>query len=406
MESLRKRFMTPRPLESNPPVTDLKNENPTTNDEDSITIELSSTKRIVLSNGVATLHGSFGSADASTSSSPQAKILALEYLQDLLQVQGRDDLDPTRESPVVNRIIETFPSKSECIETINRYISIAEHRRTLTNWATDVWGEDKQVGPPNKSDSDLGSPLGSLFSDSDVQEIPDNRIRPITLRPRKSVQPTPAPVVVKIEGKTFHRRAPEITSVNESQTSSSSYFPRRIRRARNIREHSPNDQDLTTKIRPRMPSSTLRHKSSRSEVNEDRSEVDKKRSVPKPENIAPDTHRVKRVKSVPDGFTPTNTTVEKSSLANALNETSNSNNNSPVSTAELVSQYWREITMKFPPEVKALPTIDRLAYYFREAELAKEENNILKRDESERRKNMVLLAEKIKLMNQPVVRGK
>ena len=151
----------------------------------------------------------------------------------------------------------------------------------------------------------------------------------------------------------------------------------------------------------------------RSEVNVDRSEVGKKQAITKPENIAPDTHRVKRVKSAPDGLTRTNATVdpqksksEQSSLAKALNETINSNDHSPVSNAELVSKYWREITMKLPPEVKSLPTIDRLAYYFRESELAKEENAILKRDESERRKSMVLLAEKIKLMNQPVARRK
>ena len=158
--------MTPRPLGFNPSVTDLKNENHETTaarDEDNITIELSSTKRLVLSNGVAILHDFFGATDVSTSSSPEAKILALESLHDLLRARGRDDLDPTRESPVVNRIIETFPSKSECIETIDRYVSIAEHRRILINWASDVWGEDQNIESPKKSDSDRESPAGSLF---------------------------------------------------------------------------------------------------------------------------------------------------------------------------------------------------------------------------------------------------
>lgn len=418
MESLRKRFMIARPLGSNPSVTNIKNENHGTQDAHTIIIVLSSTKRIVLSNGVVTLHDSFGATDVSTSSSPEAKILALESLQDLLQLEGRDNLDPTRESPVVNRIIETFPSKSECIETINRYVSTAERRRILTTWATDVWGDDQKIDPPKKSDSDRESPVGSLFSDSDVQEIPDNRVRPITLRPRKSIQPNPAPVV-KIEGKILHQRAPESSSVKRSQLSPSSYSPRGVRRgspSRNIRERSPrayNKTSAVSEIRHRMSSPALRHKS---EVNIDRTEVGKKRPVSKPENIAPDAHRVKRVKSAPDGFTRTDTTFEKSStqksqseqpfLAKALNETTNPNDPSSVSSAEVVSKYWREITMKFPPEVKALPTIDRLAYYFREAELAKEENKIIKRDESERRKSMVLLAEKIRLMNQPVVRGK
>ena len=409
--------MITRPLGSNPSLTDLEYENyetAATHNEDTITIELSSTKRIVLSNGVATLYGSFGATDVSTSSSPEAKILALESLQDLLQAQGRGELDPTRESPIVNRIIDTFPSKLECIKTINRHVSIAEHRRILTSWAADVWGED----PQTKLDSDQESLAGSLFSDSDIQEVPDNRIRPITLRPRKSIQPTPAPIVVKIEGNRIHRRASFTTSAKKSQTSLSSYSPRRIHRGSlsgNTRERSPrpNDQTLVVpEISVRMSPPIIRHKYSKSEASGDRSEVGKKRSVSKPENVAFDTRPVKRVKSAPDGLTRAETTVEKSSLqtskpeqvslAKALNETINPNDHSSVSSTERVSKYWREITMKFPPEVKALPTIDRLAYYFREAELAKEENKILKRDESERRKSMVLLAEKIRLMNQPV----
>ena len=309
---------------------------------------------------------------------------------------------------VLKRLIDTFP--------LQNVVEFSQPGRR------DVWGEDQQIDPPKKSDSDRESPVGSLFSDSDVQEIPDNRVRPITLRPRKSIQPTPAPVVVKIEGKTFHQRAPESSSVKRAHLSPSSYSPRGVRRgspSRNIRERSPRPYDKTSavsEIKHRMSSPALRHKSSKSEVNIDRAEVGKKRPVSKPENIAPDAHRVKRVKSVPDGFTRTDTTFEKSStqkskseqpsLAKALNETINPNDASPVSSAELVSKYWREITMKLPPEVKSLPTIDRLAYYFREAELAKEENKILKRDESERRKSMVLLAEKIRLMNQPVAREK
>src|SRR5437016_5128967 len=130
MESLRKRFMIPRSTGSIVSVTHLKNENhktqPPTHDEPNITIEFSSTKRLVLSKGVVMLYDSFGATDVSTTDAPEAKILALESLHNLLQLQRRDDLDSTRESPVVNRIIETFSSKSECVETINRFVSIDE----------------------------------------------------------------------------------------------------------------------------------------------------------------------------------------------------------------------------------------------------------------------------------------
>jgi hypothetical protein len=50
--------------------------------------------------------------------------------------------------------------------------------------------------------------------------------------------------------------------------------------------------------------------------------------------------------------------------------------------------------------------MDKLAYFFREVELLRRENDILRRDEGERRRGMVLIGEKIKLMNQPVLRGR
>ena len=74
------------------------------------------------------------------------------------------------------------------------------------------------------------------------------------------------------------------------------------------------------------------------------------------------------------------------------------------SNADYVARYWKTTTSQFPEPVRKLATMDRLAYYFRETDLMRKELEIIKRDEAERRKSMLLMAEKIKLMNQPIVR--
>jgi hypothetical protein len=437
MESLRKRFMTSRPLGESAASPELNNESGSSSskspgkqfpihDNSTIVIKISTSKRIVFSNGVVTLYGSPGVTDVSTSSSPEAKILTLECLHDLLRLQEREDLNPNTESLVVSRIIETFASKSDCIQAIDQRVSVAEHRRVLTSWAMDVWGEDPQKNL-NQDDSDKESYAGSLFSDSDVQEIPDNRIRPITLRPRKSSQPAPITVVVKTEvDKAFQKRPSEVKANKEIRNPKPSLSSPQVRRgspSRNIREHSPRSQH---QVRPPLTSRTQslpsqRHQSSPLNFSED-PRATGKRAIRMRENIAPEDHRVKRVKSM-DGMPDRKPTSDKSSpqkpnisrkgeptsLAGAPNfdpgKPDSFSTPATVSSAESLSRCWREITANFPPDVKMLPTIDRLAYYFREAELAKKENEILKRDESERRKSMLLLAEKIELMNQPVARG-
>jgi len=434
MESLRRRFMAPRPLGASAASPELNDEpdssaskspgkQRTAHGNSGIVIEISASKRIVFSNGVVTLYDSLGATDVSTSSSPEAKILTLECLHDLLRLQEREDLNPNTESVVVNRIVETFASKSDCIQAINQHVSVAEQRRVLTDWATDIWGEDPQKNS-TQDDSDKVSHAGSLFSDSDVYEIPDNRIRPITLRPRKSSQPVLTTVAIKTEvNKT---RQTEVKANKEIQNPKPSLSSRQARRgspSRSIREHSPRSQyQIRPPLRSRTQSSpSPRYQSSRLDFSED-TQLTRKRAIRMRENIVPEDHQVKRVKSM-DGIPHRKPTSEKSSpqksnisrkgepasLAGALNFNPDKPDarglSATVSSAESVSRCWREITAKFPPEVKILPTIDRLAYYFREAELAKKENEILKRDESERRKSMLLMAEKIKLMNQPVERN-
>ena len=399
----------------------------TARNESIILIELSSSKRLEFSEGVVILYDPLGATDVSTSSSPESKILALESLHDLLRLQERGDLDPNTESPVVNSIIGTFRSKLECLQAINQYVSVTEHRQILANWATDVWGQDDH-GNLAKSDLDNESHADSLFSDADVQEISENRVRPITLRPRKSSQQTFTATVTKTEiDTTFQPHPSDIKTPKEVHILPPPPSLRHVRRRsppRSIRERSPGSRHpVRPSIRSRTQSSpTVRHhKSNQPEDVDGRSQTTNKRALPMRENITPEEHRVKRAKSIDvisDGkaflaksFPQKSITTESepTSLTQALNMDSSKSEEldltTPLSSAESVSRCWREITSKFPEEVKMLPTIDRLAYYFREAELAKKENEILKRDESERRKSMMLMAEKIKLMNQPVSRS-
>ena len=413
MESLRRRFMTPRALGATVAIPELDNKPNSKSHEiprndPIIVMELSTSKRIILSNGIVTIYDSLGATDLSTTSSPESKILALESLHDLLRLQDRQNLDPNNERPVVKKIIETFASKNDCLQAIDRCVCAAEHRRVLTNWVTEVWVEDIKSTPLNDS-SDKESHGGSEFSDSDVVEIKDNRVRPITLRPRKSSQPIPtSTIVVKTEAEKTFKNASEIKPTQENNSA------RRIRRSSLPREGAPasRTQIRSTLRQHTQSSSSLRHNSSSNELATDGiQQAAKKHALPMCENIVPDDNCVKRVKLV-DVIPRRKSISEKSEsmvLARALRASSSSNDafgfSTNLTSAEAVSKCWREITSKLPPEVKILPTIDRLAYYFREAEFAKKENEILKLDETERRKSMMLMAEKIKLMNQPVARS-
>jgi hypothetical protein len=75
------------------------------------------------------------------------------------------------------------------------------------------------------------------------------------------------------------------------------------------------------------------------------------------------------------------------------------------STSDFVSEFWQETVATFPRDVQEMTTTDQVGYFCRQFELLRRENELLKRDEKERRRSMLLMADKIKLMNQPVVHG-
>jgi hypothetical protein len=96
---------------------------------------------------------------------------------------------------------------------------------------------------------------------------------------------------------------------------------------------------------------------------------------------------------------------EAKSLVKAIDEISPQNTTaSKEDNKQFVSRFWKETASTFPPTRKERSTLDHLAYFFRDVELLRKENELIKRDELERRKSMLLLAEKLKLMNQPVLR--
>src|SRR5277367_6548111 len=437
MELIRKRFMTPRPSNRTlaVPETDdqqhqsepAKVSQPRERDSNVLVLHLSPSKRIVMSaDGSVTLLDRLAATVVSTSENQETKILALESIHDVLGQNDERNLNPNRESPMVAQIIRTFKSKEECLDAIHRCCFVAEHRRALTNWTNDIWEEDAEGTAPKDAEEDPDSPAGSLFSDSDVQEIPNNRVRPITLRPRRPVKHE-MPVKIKSEFKSDNHSSSSAPTKSSSVITSPLLPRSRQSSPHPERERSPQRLDQGS-TRPTLKSRTLsaptlRHKASKISLRHEFPEPAKKRPHLTSENIPPEDRNVKRVKShdvlpvAKSRATPstkkalitTKRSAEKVSLSEVLSGVATNKDTSGAaareSNAAYVARYWKATSSQFPEPVRTLSAIDRLAYYFRETDLMRRELEIVKRDEAERRKSMLLTAEKIKLMNQPVARG-
>ena len=391
-----------------------------------IVLQVSPSKSVVMSaDATVTLVNKLATTVVSTSDNRETKILALESIYDLLQQNDERDLDLNRESPVVAQIIRTFKCKKDCLDAIDRCCFVAEHRQVLRGWTNDIWEEDDGgIADGNAEAPD--SPVGSLFSDSDVKELPNNRVRPITLRPRRTVEHE-TPVKIKSE---FKSEKPSSSAPSKSISRTSPLLPRsgKSPHPARVRERSPR-QFQQTSIRPSLRKSrtnstpSLRQKTSRISLRDEyHLDSTKKRPHLASENAPPEDRHIKRVKShdtIPLAKspatirTPSNRkagpkSAEKVLLSEAVNPVSKGNDLSVAETsesnAEYVARYWKAAASQFPEQVRELSTIDRLAYYFRETDLMRKELQIIKRDEAERRKSMLLMAEKIKLMNQPCSR--
>jgi len=402
---------------------------PRERDSNVLVLHLSPSKRIVMSaDGSVTLLDRLAATVVSTSENQETKILALESINDVLRQNDERDLDPNRESPVVAQIIRTFKSKEECLDAIHRCCFVAEHRRALTNWTNDIWEEDAEGTAPKDAEEDPDSPAGSLFSDSDVQEIPNNRVRPITLRPRRPVKHE-MPVKIKSEFKSDNHSSSSAPTKSSSVITSPLLPRSRQSSPHPERERSPQRLDQGS-TRPTLKSRTLsaptlRHKASKISLRHEFPEPAKKRPHLTSENIPPEDRNVKRVKShdilphaksraTKDALSTKKVaarrSAEKVSLSEGLKGVATNYLAASVAAAsesntDYVARYWKTTSSQFPEPVRGSSTIDRLAYYFRETDLMRKELEIIKRDEVERRKSMLLIAEKIKLMNQPVARG-
>src|SRR5271169_3746906 len=165
MESIRKRFMTPRPSNRTLAVVETDDEPPRSeparasqpkeSDSNVLALHLSPSKRIVMSadDSVTLLDGLIATV-VSTSENQETKILALESINDVLRQHDERDLDPNSESLIVAQIIRTFKSKKDCLGAIDRCRLVAEHHRVLTNWTNDIWEEDAEDPAPKNADED------------------------------------------------------------------------------------------------------------------------------------------------------------------------------------------------------------------------------------------------------------
>jgi len=361
------------------------------------------------------------------------KVVALQGIYELLDRENRSDLDPLRESPIVHAILSTFRSKKECLDEIHWRTVDLEMRTVLSGWANDVWvdGEGKQ-GKQRGSDGESSD--GSLFnSESDGGNSEGGRVRPITLRPRRTLN-TPAPPT---PSKSSTSRTP--TSIRPAHllttlgTPSHNSMATQTVTTKTTRETSPIQNVIRvaplTGCHETMPKGVKDERSARrinrshslacpprsklermgssfSNSAKEASQVaTKKRALPAPSaakryKVSPG---VTSSPIRPQAFRPqaSHTTILES-LSQTINPQAPPTE--PTETERYVVKYWGEVQTRLSAEFRTSSTTEQLAHYFRQMEHLKQELDILKKDEKARRHQMVLIGEKIKLMNQPVVR--
>jgi len=372
MESIRKRFLPQTPVEI-PPIHTISLPN-------QLGLRVYNDERV-------TLYNLNEEVDITTIQKEKEKICALEALYANLRYEGRNRLNAEREGAVVCRIIQTFPTKESYVSAISRHAVASDSKSILSEWANDVWTMNVTKELPKEDDDDEDSPAGSLFSDSEIEKQPTNRVRPITLRPRRFSISTREHSMVPNSEMSNENRPPTTYKPTSPSTPWSSELVKHLVRSSQAPLPTSRKESESPTSTPSTPSKPSRRSKIATSV------VPKKR-LTKPANPDPAPKKVKT--------SNTNETTAKSQQPSR-------NDNTRIiipppagkePAQDYVSRYWKQVSAKFPAEIRGLPTIDRLAHYFRETELIRKENEIIKRDELERRQSMVLLGEKIKLMNQ------
>ena len=427
VEALRQRFMAPR-LHLIPPDTQttrdeasppgptspprIENESTSTSSQ-RIAIRLSESQTLALQDNSVILYDPQESEPIllSTPENPHLKIKALETLAEKLVREERMELEQSKEVPIVWCILESFACKDECFSLIDRLISEDEIHRIIIEWVIGVWENGRNV---IEIDDDGDTSDGSLFSDADVETKSNPRVRPITLR-----SSTAPPKTIKQEIKPRPPTPQRTKSESEFKNQSS-------QRSLNLRKPSPEPHLPSPKSASQLrspgsqppPSNTIKSESFRPKVN-------RKRTLPFNENSnslsKPPRH--KRIRSAEE-MGKTNRepkTLEASStnrVVRRVSEQSPKKKGSVITVFEKIEQqsncradeeayimaFWKQTIAEFPESVRMGTVIDRVGHFFHEVELLRKENEQIKREEAERRGTMLLIAEKIMLLNQGVQR--
>jgi len=445
MEAIRKRFLQPitrpTPAPELAKATDVATpQNTTTPGQPLATtpllkIALSDTQSVRFGGETVTLHDTqHGESIISLSSPAQLKVTTLQHLRDHLQSVSPEgtqvidiDLGSTAFASLVRTLIQMFHSKLDCLTAIAQFTLDPETADILHSWAEKEWTKSKNGGD-DRSDDDQ-SRDGSLFCDSDVEEIPaTTRVRPITLRPRR-----PPSVFIKEEKVV---KAEKGTTPSTPTTTINDAVPHNP--TRHLRKASPVRTGNTLKDGGRSPgrsvartlsSPNLRHKPTKLSLRRDFApsnggttktspsdtistsshEGSKKRALPvsRGRENTPSGRHLKRIKSA-DMITRTHQSSQQTSSAPGPpgSELSGLMRVLENPDREYVEKFWRDTVASFPEHVQQSSNMeDKVEWFFGDVEFLRKENERMRRDEADRRKATGLLGEKIMLLNRPIKRG-
>lgn len=225
--------------------------------------------------------------------------------------------------------------------------------------------------PFDKADEVEDSPGGSLFSESEGDAGQTNRVRPITLRPRQTSTSISRPPVPPKQDPPSSTTKHSISTLSKPSAHLNS---------------SP-----THPIKPRKEAPT---NSTSSKPNLTTIAVVQKRQPEIPAASQSDSVIKKRKKQ--QKRTTQNTSARPQTPQTIAPPSENE------TAQDYVSRYWTAYFAELPTEIRELPSVEKLSWYFRETELLRLENHSLREDEEERRREMVLMGERIVLMNQQV----
>jgi hypothetical protein len=227
--------------------------------------------------------------------------------------------------------------------------------------------------PFEDKNDDEDSAAGSLFSESE-DAGQTNRVRPVTLRPRQrnTISETDAAQrPPKTEPSSSIDKGGASTSKPSVSTLSKHSGPLKSSPTRSIKPRNEPPTNSTSS-KPDLTTMSVDSKKRQPEAKSDSSHKKRKLSENALQSKRPQTSQTLAVRA--EGET----------------------------AQEFVTRYWTDYLAGLPPALKELPSIDKLAHYFKESEILRLQNDAIRKEEEERRREMVLVGKKIQLMNQQV----